>query len=354
MTNHQVLIFAGQADNVGDLAIILATRRLLTSIGISKIGVLQWVSPSTAARAKFFEEEISVILSKSLISFLKSLNSLHIIGGGQMIRNNQSIKSIILLLVRVKISKLTGGRAIAIGLGITNIERRLPQILWRKILSYCDYVCVRDEKSFANAISLGAHPLLAGDLVFLLEDLFDYEVTQRDAIVIAPCIDASENRNMNAKHILALVSEARRRYPTARLVYALHDNVLDKPAMEAISRETGLCADEVVASGQPADFAALYSRSVLTITNRFHSVIFSLKARTPVVCCNDGGKIDAATKEMGLASIKITDSADERAIAALLESAEAVVDSVVNMQERAEINHSKLKCVINDWVSQEL
>lgn len=347
MNNRQALVFAGEIGNNGDLAILMSMRRLLEAAGIAKIGVSQWTTPTAIAREAIAAEGVKLVPSKSFASLVTAVGALHVIGGGQLVRTNQSTKAVALLLIRIWIGKLTGGRAIALGLGVDNLDNSRLRWLWRAVLTSCDAVYVRDELSSVNALALGARPVRAADLVFLLNDLFPSGGEQRNTIVIAPCIDAGERRDVNAAHVAALVAEAKRRWPAVRLTFALHDEGLDRLAMETIVGASGLVVDEVVASGRPIDFAMLYARSILTITNRLHSIIFSLQAEAPVVCLNDGRKVDAAAKEMELISLGIDDEVTNSAVTEFVDRAVATAGaSLARARERAELNRVGLASVL--------
>ena len=344
---RRALIYAGDAQNVGDIAIAFATHQLLTEAGIDEIAILQWNIPDEIARDEFSQLPMPIISSKSMRALWKSLGSLQIIGGGQMVRNNQSIAAVALLLIRVILARITCGKVVALGIGVSYLENKPLKFLWMIILRLCNAVCVRDRASFANATKMGIRPILTGDLVFLARSIFDTRNPLRNSIVVAPCVDPSEGRYVNYQHISALIAAIHKPYPDARLIGALHDERLDRQALIEISERCGVSFDDIYDSGRPADFASLYGNSLLTITNRLHAIIFSIRSGAAVICCNDGGKIEAAAIDFGLPQIK----ADEREIhkeeaSFLVKSALDQRNSAMQARELAEKNREVLKSVL--------
>lgn len=345
---RRALIYAGQAENVGDLAIIMSGAALLRDAGIADVAVSQWGAPTGPARAAFAAAGLRLVPSKRLgTSLAASWGALHVVGGGQLVRANQSAAALTLLLARLAVGRLSGGRAVALGLGVGDPGGGLRGGLWRQILRLCEAVCVRDNRSREIAARLGVEPVLTGDLVFLLDGLFDGAgAAPRDTVVVAPCIDPGEGRRVEPAHVAGLVAEARRRWPDARIVFALHDAALDRGAAEFLAREAGIAAD-VLDSGDPRDFAALYARSRLTLTNRLHAVIFSLCAGAPVICLDDGGKMGAAAADMRLASLAVAARPAAADLAGLVDRAATIAaDTLARERSRSERNREVLRRVL--------
>lgn len=347
---RRALIYAGDAENVGDLAIAFATHQLLTEAGFDEIAILQWNIPDKVARDEFAQIPLPIISSKSMSAISNSLGSLQIIGGGQMARNNQSIAAIALLLFRVVLGRITFGKVIALGIGVSHLENTVLKLMWTTILRLCHAVCVRDRASFANVTKMGIRPILTGDLVFLENSIFNTNRPTKNSIVVAPCVDPSEGRYVNYQHISALIAAIHKRYPDARLVGALHDERLDRQALIEISEKCEISFEDVYDSGRPADFASLYEKSIITITNRLHSIIFSIKSDAAVICCNDGGKIEAAAIDFGLAQIKAGERDIQKDDALfLVDSAFDRRNSAMQARELAETNRVVLKSVLEGW-----
>jgi hypothetical protein len=325
MRSYRAIIHCGDLNNVGDMALLLrAASRFRTSGRIRSITILPWNRPSGEVRSILAREGIRLVPAKAILrSLMESFGALYVIGGGQMVRPNASMPAMLTLLVRVTLARLTGGLAVAHGLGVTAIEERPLAAVWSAILRGCRYVAVRDARSAANAErSLAVKPEVTADLMFTEFGGGVSSDNLRDRIVVAPCDDAGEGRQFASPAAIAIIRHAMLRLPHARLTFVAHDvrPKMDPQAIGNLAAAMNLSPDtyDVIADVDVDRTRSVYARAALTITNRLHSAIFSVAAQVPVVVIGDDrSKLSELSRVLGIVEVDTARSDDGTVDAAI-------------------------------------
>lgn len=306
---RRALIYCGDLANVGDLAITLSTiAALRREDAAEEILVSQWRAVPSDVVRQIEDAGAGIVPSKALGRALAmSVGALHVIGGGQLVRENQSRAALGLLFARTGIGRLTGGRVVAVGLGVSPMGHGAAAWLWRRILKGCEAIAVRDAGSRAHVAALtGRDPVVAADMVFLGENWSERRAVgaPRRRIVIAPCIDSSEGRRIPADHLRTLIDCARRRWPDSQITFALHDagERQDAAAAREIADALDLGPHALVDTLDLDAFLGVYAEASVVFTNRLHALLFAVRSASPVVALNDGGKIAAAAADLDLAA----------------------------------------------------
>ncbi|WP_181814777.1 polysaccharide pyruvyl transferase family protein [Sphingomonas aracearum] len=218
-----------------------------------------------------------------------------VIGGGQLVRDNQSPRSLAGLLLAAISARAGGGRVLTRGLGVSRVSTRPARFFWSRILRRADQVRVRDRRSADHAARLVAKGkvLETADMVFLSFDpsrAGPQAGEHRDAVIVAPCVDAGENRFLPPELVDDLTRAALSTVPDARLVLACHDPQpeMDLAAARAIAARLPEVQASILAGYDLSTLEQAYRSAALVITNRLHSVIFSLLNGAPVIIIDDG------------------------------------------------------------------
>ena len=342
-TRRRVVIHCGDLSNVGDMALLLRGARMLRAHKLATtITVFAWAPPTPEVIDVLERNGIQIASAKNIVrSLWMSRGALYVIGGGQMVRPNASFKATLLLLARVMVARLTGGVAIAHGLGVSAIADRRLALLWTRILSLCSYVAVRDSGSAENVRrSFALSAQVTADL--MLSELADAPRNRaaRDLILVVPCDDRGEGRWFSSENVAALIKRSLAALPAARLTFLAHDirQGMDPQAIERTIALLNLPETQydVVATVDVDKARRLYDRSALTITNRLHSVIFSAAARAPVIAVSDGGSKTAELGRMlGVTEFDPTKGPSDREMDALVDAARQHVYPAQMMSEIA-------------------
>ncbi|MFT4055009.1 MAG: polysaccharide pyruvyl transferase family protein [Novosphingobium sp.] len=289
---RQVFV-CGDLHNLGDLKLLLQNLALTRGRG----GVVRrWAPLPAAVERQVAAAGGELVSGRAILGFArKAFGAQIVLGGGQLVRDNVSIAALVGLLFAVFSARFGGGELVTRGLGVSAIRSRLRRVLWRAILAHCQVVNLRDEHSDHNLARLlpGKARAIHADMVFL-PTRGKHAITpgraDRRWIVVAPCADTSEGRSIEGGALDVVITEALRRLPHAALVIACHDprESMDKAVavrllMHWSDREIFVLDDYNLSA-----LVALYREAALVVTNRLHSLIFSVLADAPVLVVEDG------------------------------------------------------------------
>lgn len=289
---RQVFV-CGDLHNLGDLKLLLQNLAVTEGRG----GTVRRWAPLPAE----IEEQVAaaggnLVPGKAILKFAWHARGAEIVlGGGQLVRDNISQAALAALLLAVISARLGGGRLITRGLGISAIRSPLRRLLWQAVLSLSSTVNLRDEASGRNLRQLLPRKAYAvnADMAFL-PTRSTHAITPGDAvrrwIVVAPCVDSSEGRSLEGAALDAAVDAALAKVPGAGLVIACHDprDGMDKAAAARL-RDRWKDREVAVMDGYDlSDLISLYREAALVLTNRLHSLIFSILADAPALAIEDG------------------------------------------------------------------
>jgi polysaccharide pyruvyl transferase WcaK-like protein len=347
MSDRPLLFHCGDLCNLGDLAL------LMQNLGQAAPGrrryVRRWAPLPAEVEAQVAAAGGVLIDGRHLPSFLKVARGCDIvIGGGQLVRDNISLRSLVFQYLGALAARAGGGSIATRGLGVGAIRHPLRKALWRRLLRLATEVRVRDTASARNAASLVGEERvrLTADMAFLPSPLHQAAQSQANAddrILIAPCIDVSENRSIDGAAFGVLLSALEKALPGRALVFACHD---PRPGMDTDAADR-LIAAHGLHEARKADGYILqdllddYHHAAIVVTNRLHALIFALLAGRPLLVIDDGTRKTAAMAErFGVPSITM-DRADAilpAVRAALAYDRGARADALRDMGQRAARN----------------
>lgn len=305
-----VIISSGDLHNVGDLALLLQCAHGVRSrLPVKAVAVRQWAEPAEEIRAQLAAHDISVLPGKDLLrSASEATGAVVMIGGGQMVRDNASLPSLASLAAMMRWARMSGGGAAILGCGVDELSSGSRRRLWSDMFKGAGVVCVRDGASQAAAERLAGdatRPALTADLVFTPSPF--HQALRREvgppSIVIAPCADASERRGLAVEPLCRLALDAVDKLGVERVSLVAHDarpgmdpEICSQIAAALAAARPGLNVS-IVATYVLSEVTAVYASAALVLTNRLHSVIFSLIAGRPVLILDDGtAKLRAAAQ----------------------------------------------------------
>ena len=307
-----LLIVAGDLNNLGDLALLLVNldhaRRDGRTAFVRQWGPLpdQIVRQVEAAGGRIVDgRALGAILRRGAACDL-------LIGGGQLVRQNVSLRALTYLALLASAVRLGGGRIETRGLGVSETTG-LRHRLWQFILAPCTTLNLRDEASLARARRLlpRADARLTADMV-LTADLARHAARSGPgpAIVVALCEDASEGRGVAGGALHMLLAAARKRWPGVPIRAVVHD-LRPGTDREFLTRTLQGEADVLVddAGGGLAELLTIYRDAAVVITNRLHAGLFAISFGRPVVVLDDGNdKLDVLHERAGAARVDLRGS----------------------------------------------
>lgn len=352
-----VLMVCGDLSNLGDLALLAQNLEVARRDGRRAL-VRRYAPLPPEVEAQVMAAGGAFVDGRRPLAFLRAAWGRDVvIGGGQLVRDNVSLRALAILAAGIAAARAGGGRVTARGLGVGRLRDPARRRLWGAILGRCDRVAVRDAGSAAAARDLAprAPVVLAADMAFLPSRLHGTirgpngptDGTREDGLIlVAPCLDPGEGRSMEGPGLAALLALAREAVGPGRAVLACHD---PRPGMD------GLAADRI-AAGLPATpfdrldgyaletLLAAYRGAALVVTNRLHATIFSLLSGAPVLVVADGtAKTREACEAFAIPSVDLTGPPDEAGLGAAVAAAlgfdrAARAAALADASRRAELN----------------
>ncbi len=300
------LFYCGDLCNLGDLALLLQNLEHMPAG--RRAYVRRWAPLPAEIVAQVTAAGGELIDGRRLLPFLwRAWRCDVVIGGGQLVRDNVSLASLVTQYAGALAARFGGGAVTTRGLGVSAIDDPRRRRLWRALLRLAPVVRVRDPASADQAAALvGADRAeQTADMAFVPGALHAALATaggSRNRIIVAPCIDGSEGRSMSAdllRHILAAVGEG-------ELVFVCHD---PRPGMDgAAARALMMPGARIVEGWSLPALLAEYRRASLVVTNRLHAIIFALLADSPILVIDDGtAKTRFIAERFGLSVVTIQD-----------------------------------------------
>ncbi|MEO0061572.1 MAG: hypothetical protein RLZZ08_132 [Pseudomonadota bacterium] len=314
--DRPALLICGDLANIGDLALAAQNIALFSAQG-TPVTIRCWGPPPASAMAQLCRWGASWIDGRRVVPLLRlAWRSDVVFGGGELIRANASLRALVLMLLAVLAARLGGGQVLLRGLGVGRV-RGSRALIWRMILRRASRIAVRDQRSAdaLRAIWPRTQAVVAADMAFLGNRLVAMarhgSSDPSGAVVIAPCMDASEGRAMDSAVLRELVRQARLAFPGAPLVLACHDPRpgMDRDAAQHLIGKGLRGAVLFDAGGDLARMQALYRDAQLVVTNRLHAGIFAVLHARPLVVVHDGNaKLDLLSADFDIVTVRAGDA----------------------------------------------
>lgn len=226
-------------------------------------------------------------------------------GGGSLLQDVTSIKSLIYYLLVISIGLFLRKKVIIFAQGIGPIRSKFGQFLTKNILKHCDYVSVRDEKSLQLLNSWGINADLLCDPIFSTQT----DCSKKNNIL---AVQLRDFKTMNDDFIDRLAQKVVRDFSDIEVeIYSFQDaidkNICEKfeKALKMLRPElkttlyTGLSNDEIIQKLAKAQYL---------IAMRFHAIIIGLISRVKVLSINYDIKVEKISKEFNIPMIELNKS----------------------------------------------
>lgn len=279
--------------NVGDEAMLASlTTVLAENKNIGRIYVMSAIPKKTAEKynvdavARFDFSAVSTALSKSDVM---------IFGGGNILQDKTSTKSLLYYLQMIRLARAHACRVALCANGIGPIIRKKNMERVREALTLADYISIRDEASLALARELTGRDNIysTSDLVCALQK----SETQKGTSTIEGkyyIICPKKIKGFSAFTLISLCTELREKYDLVPVFLPMHEREDTALCRELAARIDGA----IVANAE--DCAALFGGAEFSVCMRLHSVIFSLMEKCPMIGISDDGKMSAFLSTVGV------------------------------------------------------
>jgi len=289
-----------------------------------------------------------------------------VLGGGTLISQNMSRKSLFILSILVALARLQGLRVIGLGLGITRIHGFLRRLLARFILRSSSKIFVRDEASLAAGECLS--PLtsfpLASDLVFSskLTESIARTHPERNGVVsvgftlVEPFLRGN-TKGINRDNVFQAIAESiefclKEGFHVKLIGFQniqVNDGsvISDVSVFDKIISIYGLKGAEVIdASNSITNLVDLYNGVDVVVGMRYHSLVLSALSLKPFVGFSCDHKVYSLCNSFEMPCIDMINISGDSIISALTKALGTVVDVQVLDLFRA---RSELNFVIENY-----
>lgn len=272
-------------DNFGDEAILTCIVDHLRSRG-SNVAVISNNPKKTASMMQVFSVKNFNLLA---VFALLANSDVLISGGGSLLQDVTSFKSLLYYSLVIKMAQLLGKKVIIFAQGIGPLQKERSEKIVRGLLEKADLITVRDEKSLERVKNWGLKATLVNDPVFSL-DLPKHET---DSGIVG--VQLRDCKTMNDILLNRLADKIVREFPDKKIeLYAFQKSVdlkICKMFEKMLKLRNPEIQTEILHSLSQIDFIIKISKLDYMIAMRFHAVLVALKAGVRTLAINYDTKV---------------------------------------------------------------
>lgn len=223
-------------------------------------------------------------------------------GGGSLLQDVTSLKSLIYYLTVIFIALLLHKKVIIFAQGIGPIKNTFGQFVTKILLSHCTYVSVRDKKSLELMNNWGIKSEL------LCDPIFSTQITpiKKNKTV---AVQLRNFRTMSDDFIDRLAQKVCQEFADYELeIYSFQDSI-DLEICEKFQKAVNLLNSEIKTSL----YSGLSNKEIIEnlshceylIAMRFHAIIIALLANTKTLSINYDIKVEKISQEFNIPMIDL-------------------------------------------------
>lgn len=223
-------------------------------------------------------------------------------GGGSLLQDVTSLKSLIYYLFIIFIALILRKKVIIFAQGIGPINNPIGQYLTKNILRHCNYVSVRDDKSKALMDKWGIKSELLCDPIFST----NIDTSNKEDIV---AIQLRNFRTMSEDFIDRLAQKVCKEFPDKAIeIYSFQDSI-DLEVCQKFQKAVNMLNPDIkttlFANLTNEEIISKISRAKYMIAMRFHAIIIGLIANSKILAINYDIKVEKLAKEFNLPIIDL-------------------------------------------------
>ena len=238
---------------------------------------------------------------RNIIGFISKSDYL-ISGGGSLLQDVTSIKSLVYYLFIIFIALFFGKKVIVFAQGIGPINSTLGQILTKSILKHCEYISVRDIKSQKLLESWGIKSELVCDPVFSTQ----ISTPEKDGSV---AVQLRDFKTMTEDFIDRLALKVAREFNGRRInIYPFQASVDNEichrfeKALKLLETDSEIKVYENITDNE---IISGISKAEFLIAMRFHAIIIGVISGTKTLGINYDTKVEKICTEFELPIINL-------------------------------------------------
>ena len=245
---------------------------------------------------------------KKIFSIMKS-SDLFISGGGSLLQDVTSFKSLIYYLFLIFLAKFLGKKTCIYAQGIGPIKSALGKILAKFVIKKVNLVTVRDEKSHDFLKTLGINSTITSDPVWGIEANILNKINNDSKIKIGVQLRSWHSLDDEKLNILAnSLSTTFDHEQYSLILFSLQD-LLDleiTKKLESLLKSRNIDV-KTMSNLSIAESLALISELDFLIAMRFHAELVALKYNIPTFAISYDPKVETLSKEAEIPYISVED-----------------------------------------------
>lgn len=303
-------------DNSGDDAILKAIVKDIRFKN-SKIKINVLSNNPEKTRAMYGVDAVDRFNFKEVFSAIRNTD-LFISGGGSLLQDVTSTRSLIYYLAIMKITKLLGKPVMVYANGIGPIERKLNRFLTKHTLNNVDLITLRDDSSLEYVKQLGIknkNTFVTADPVFTLEAASKERVDEIFALENIPIdkkiIGVSIRQWKRSKDLVPIMVKAINymvdRYNVNVLLIPMHypeDLDISNEIRDLVDKGCYVTEDKYSVE----EIMGIIREFEIIIAMRLHSLIYAANQEIPMVGLSYDPKVDGILKTLGMENISNVES----------------------------------------------
>jgi len=263
-------------ENIGDDAILLSEINFLKKENFIPIIL-------TKSDKKIFNEEsIDRYNFLKIIKFKNQFNSF-ILGGGGILQDSTSFRSLIYYLSLINLMKFLNKKVILLNIGIGEIKREISKKLLLKTLKKCDLIIFRDEYSY-NFFDDLSNKFISSDSSFYL----NFQKKEKEDLIL---VSLRYFKNLDLNKFKIFIDRLKE-----KISLNFEFIVFSKEEIE-LAKYLNL---NYFYSKNPVETIEKISTSKFLIGTRYHSIIFSILTETPFIGLIYDIKVKNLIDDLGL------------------------------------------------------
>ncbi|MFW6026068.1 MAG: polysaccharide pyruvyl transferase CsaB [Candidatus Woesearchaeota archaeon] len=304
-------------DNLGDEAILYAMIEMLKKESPSiDINVLS-ASPEITAK----RYGVNAILRNDFLKIMKVLKKtdLFLSGGGSLLQDVTSLRSIPYYLALVKLANILGNKTAFYAQGIGPVNKSISKKLIKWVANDTNLITLRDKDSLnllknigvkEELINLTVDPvygLYANDFLNSKNSLLDFKKKSEEKLVAISLRPWEDNSYL--KSVIKAVDYLYERKKIKFVILPMYldqDLEISKKLKEKMKSPAYLWKKKLT----PAEMISLFSNFDFFIGVRLHSLIFAAINGIPFIGISYDPKVDSFLKDLNLKSNLSTDNCD--------------------------------------------
>lgn len=293
MTKYVISGYIG-FDNFGDEAIAGVLINHLKESGAEKITVIS-ANPSKTAK-------IYGVQTSGMLNFLRPIlfSDVLISGGGSLLQDVTSLRSLIYYLVVIMTAILFGKKVIIFAQGFSKFRTKRGQFLAKLVLKSCYQVTVRDKQSQEYLNALGVESRLLADPVFGI-NIPKVPEHRGVGVQLRNC------RGLGNEFLVRLAEEIASTFKNQEIkLFSFQDNI-DLPIIDKFAEFLTSNGAVVKIYKNLSVPEVLHEVSELEyfISMRFHGCLISAKSGVKTLGINYDPKVKTLAENMGFPSVNM-------------------------------------------------